>query len=132
MNILKGLIKEIRVNGELSIVRIDVNGLLLSTIVIDTPATASFLKLREPVTVIFKETEVILGIGDMQGISLRNKFKGLVVDLQSDELLSKVVVDTEVGLISSIITTNAINQLKIELGSEVTAMVKTNEIQLSE
>lgn len=132
MNILKGLIKEIRVNGELSIVRIDVNGLLLSTIVIDTPETASFLKLREPVTVIFKETEVILGIGDMKGISLRNKFKGQVVDLQSDELLSKVVVDTKVGLISSIITSNAVKQLKIELGSEVTAMVKTNEIQLSE
>ena len=132
MNILKGLIKEIRVNGELSIVRIDVNGLLLSTIVIDTPETASFLKLGEPVTVIFKETEVILGIGDMKGISLRNKFKGRVVDLQSDELLSKVVVDTEVGLISSIITSNAVNQLKIELGSDVTAMVKTNEIQLSE
>lgn len=132
MNILKGIIKEISVNGELSIVRIDVKGLLLSTIVIDTPASTSYLKLEEPVTVIFKETEVILGIGDMKGISLRNKFKGQVVSLQSDELLSKVVVETEVGLISSIITSNAVNQLNIELGSEVTAMVKTNELMLSE
>ena len=132
MNVLKGHIKEIQVNGELSIVRVDVSGIIVSTIVIDTPDTSSFLRLEGPVTVIFKETEVILGIGDMKGISLRNKFKGQVTDIQSDQLLSKVVVETKVGKISSIITSNAVNQLEIKIGSTVVAMVKTNEILLSE
>ena len=132
MNILKGAIKEIEVSGELSIVRVDVRGNLLSTIVIDTPETAEFLKLGNPVRVIFKETEVIIGVGDMKGISLRNKFWGKIKIIEKDLLLSKLLVDCEVGEISSIITSNAVEQLKLQEGMEVCAMIKTNELMLSE
>ena len=132
MNILIGAIKEIEVNGELSIVRVDVNGNLLSTIVIDTPETAPFLKQGNPVRVIFKETEVIIGVGDMKGISLRNKFLGKIKVMKKDLLLSKITVDTAVGEISSIITSNAVDQLKLHEGMEVCAMIKTNELMLSE
>lgn len=131
MNILKGHIQEIRVNGDLSIVRVNVEGSIFSTIVIDTPETASFLKLNNEVKIIFKETEVIIGIGDMSGISLRNKIVGTVSRIDADILLSKLTLTTALGEISSIITSNAVEQLKIKLGMEVTAMVKTNELILS-
>ncbi len=131
MNILKGKIEEINVNGDLSIVKIIVGKIRFSTIVIDTPETASFLQLNSPVKVIFKETEVIIGVGDMSGISLRNKLIGKVISIESDKLLSKLIIDTEVGEITSIITSNAVNQLKIKIGLEVTAMIKTNELMLS-
>ena len=132
MNILKGIIKEIEVNGDLSIVRASVGDSIFSTIVIDTPETASFLRIGNEVSVIFKETEVIIGVGDMSGISLRNKLRGKVLRIDSDKLLSKLLMATEVGEITSIITVNAVRQLQIEKGMEVTAMVKTNEILLSE
>jgi len=131
MNILKGKIEEINVNGDLSIVKIIVGKIRFSTIVIDTPETASFLQLNNSVKVIFKETEVIIGVGDMSGISLRNKLIGKVISIESDKLLSKLIIDTEVGEITSIITSNAVNQLKIKIGLEVTAMIKTNELMLS-
>jgi len=131
MNILKGKIEEINVNGDLSIVKIIVGKIRFSTIVIDTPETAPFLQLNSPVKVIFKETEVIIGVGDMSGISLRNKLIGKVISIESDKLLSKLIIDTEVGEITSIITSNAVNQLKIKIGLEVTAMIKTNELMLS-
>lgn len=131
MNILKGNIESIKVNGDLSIVKVNVAGLLFSTIVIDTPKTASFLKVKNDVKIIFKETEVIIGVGDMSGISLRNKMVGTVSRIDADILLSKLTMKTKIGEISSIITSNAVKQLKIELGMEVTAMVKTNEIILS-
>lgn len=131
MNILKGHIQEISVNGDLSIVRVNVEGSVFSTIVIDTPETASFLKLNNEVKIIFKETEVIIGIGDMSGISLRNKIVGIVSRIDADILLSKLTLTTALGEISSIITSNAVEQLKIKLGMEVTAMVKTNELILS-
>ena len=131
MNILKGYIESIKVNGDLSIVKVDVAGSIFSTIVIDTPQTASFLKVKNDVKIIFKETEVIIGVGDMSGISLRNKMVGTVVQIDADILLSKLTMKTEIGEISSIITSNAVKQLKIKLGMEVTAMVKTNEIILS-
>ena len=132
MNILKGIIKEIEVNGDLSIVRVSVGNRLFSTIVIDTPETAGFLKLDNEVKVIFKETEVIIGVGDMSGISLRNKLPGKVLQIDSDKLLSKLRMATDVGEITSIITANAVKQLQIVQGMEVTAMIKTNEILLSE
>ena len=131
MNILKGHIDSIKVNGDLSIVKVRVGSVLFSTILIDTPETAPYLQLENQVKIIFKETEVILGVGDMSGISLRNKMQGKVCSIESDNLLSKVSIDTEMGKITSIITSNAVNQLKIVLGMEITAMVKTNELMLS-
>ena len=131
MNVLKGNIAEIRVNGELSIIRVDVKGNLLSCIVIDTPETADYLVVGGEVRVIFKETEVIIATGETQGISLRNKFRGKVSRIDSDILLSKLTIGTPVGDITSIITSNAVKELEIKEGTEVTAMIKTNELILS-
>jgi len=131
MNILKGKISSIKVNGDLSIVKVNIGKTIFSTILIDTPDTASYLKLENEVSVIFKETEVILGVGDMSGISLRNKLVGKVISIESDMLLSKVTINTDLGPITSIITSNAVTQLKIVEGLEVSAMIKTNELMLS-
>ncbi len=131
MNILKGHIDSIKVNGDLSIVKVRVESVVFSTILIDTPETAPYLRIDNEVKVIFKETEVILGVGDMSGISLRNKMRGKVSHIESDTLLSKVSIETEMGTITSIITSNAVKQLQIVLDMEITAMVKTNELILS-
>ena len=131
MNILSGKIARIKVNGDLSIVRVYVGSEIFSSILIDTPDTAEFLRVGNEVKVIFKETEVILGVGDMRGISLRNKLNGRVSSIESDTLLSKVSIETEVGLITSIITSNAVEQLNIKNNMDLTAMIKTNELILA-
>lgn len=131
MNILKGNIESIKVNGDLSIVKVRTGKILLSVILIDTPESAAFLKIENQVRVIFKETEVILGVGDMSGVSLRNKIKGNVSHIESDALLSKVTIETEIGPVTSVITTGAVEQLSIIKGMQLTAMIKTNELMLS-
>ncbi len=131
MNSLKGKIEAINVSGDLSIITIKVNETLFSAIVIDTPETDPYLVKGNPVQVIFKETEVIIGIGSVEGISLRNKLFGEVISIASDNLLSKLVIDTDVGEITSIITSNSVKRLKIEIGTKLTAMIKTNELMLS-
>lgn len=132
MNILKGKIEKLTVSGSLTLIGIEVNNIGMSAIVIDTPETVPYLKLGNTITVVFKETEVIIVKGNTDNISLRNKFKGIIDILECKELLSKLTINTSVGKISSIITTNAVNQLNLKVGSEVTAMIKTNEIMLSE
>jgi len=132
MNILKGTIEKLTISGSLTLIGIKVGTIDMSAIVIDTPKTALYLKIGNTITVVFKETEVIIGKGNTDEISLRNKFKGTIEILESKELLSKLTINTNVGKISSIITTNAVKQLKLELGTAVTAMVKTNEILISE
>lgn len=132
MNILTGKIEKLTVRGSLTLIGIEVNGIGMSAIVIDTPVTAPYLKIGNTITAVFKETEVIIGKGNTDNISLRNKFKGTIAILENKELLSKLTINTSVGKICSIITSNAVNQLNLEVGSEVTAMIKTNEIMLSE
>lgn len=132
MNNLKGNIDAIRVNGDLSIVTIKVASTYFTAIVLDTPQTSDYLTEGKAINIIFKETEVIIGIGSVEGISLRNKLFGKVVSIESDILLSKLVLQTDVGLITSIITSNSVKRLKIVVGTELTAMIKTNELMLSQ
>ena len=132
MNILKGTIEKLTISGSLTLIGIKVGTIDMSAIVIDTPKTAPYLKVGNTITVVFKETEVIIGKGIHHQISMQNKFIGKISAIESKELLSKVSIATSVGTINSIITTNAVKQLALNIGSEVTAMIKTNEILLTE
>jgi molybdopterin-binding protein len=131
MNKIKGKIRNIRVNGCLSLVGIEVGDTLFSVIVIDTPETVPYLKNENTINVIFKETEVIIAKGFSQHISLQNKLAGHVSSIESGELLSRLRIETSAGIITSVITTNAVKQLQLKKGTEVTAMIKTNEIMIS-
>ena len=131
MNVFNGNIAVVNVNGELSIVTIQVDAISFTAIVIDTPKTASYLVKGNPIKVIFKETEVIIGIGSVDGISLRNKLFGNVINIESDNLLSKLIIQTDIGEITSIITSNSVKRLNIGIGTKVCAMIKTNELLLS-
>lgn len=131
MNCLNGTIETIKVFQSLTHVRVQVQNHFFSTIVIDTPETANYLSIGNPVKVLFKETEVVIGRGDLGGISLQNKIEGIVKSVDKGALLSKVILQTKIGEIGSIITTNAVNQLEIIPDASVTAMIKTNELMLS-
>ena len=132
MNNLKGNIASITVQEKMSLVKVKSNQILFTVIVIDTPESASYLKEGNTVNLIFKETEVIIGKGTAFAISLQNRIVGKLKFIQSGALLSKLVVDTELGEIASIITSNAVNDLGLLVGDEVTVMVKTSEMMLSE
>ncbi|MFT6783547.1 MAG: molybdate transport system regulatory protein [Saprospiraceae bacterium] len=131
MNTLTGKRIEVKVEDHLSPVKVDVSGVLFSTIVIDTPASSGYLQVDNMVQVIFKETEVIIGRGSDHQVSLRNQVNGAISEIDQGVLLSKVVVSTDIGPITSIITSGAIINLNLKLGDKVAAMIKTNEIMLS-
>ena len=130
MNILKGVIDEITVRENLSLVGLLVKSIHLTAIVIDTPESDSHLLIGKSINIIFKETEVIIGKGKNHNISLQNKIEGKIISIESGDLLSRLTLDTVAGEIISVITTKAVDQLKLENNSQVTAMIKTNEIML--
>lgn len=132
MNIFKGNISNIKTSGSLSLVEINVDGIIFKSIIIDTPETAFYLKINNDVKIIFKEAEVVISKGNLENISLQNKVSGLIIKIEKDELLSKITLKTKIGEIRSIITTDAVEQLVLKNGDEVVAMVKTNEMILSE
>jgi len=133
MNSLKGHIKEVQVNGSLSLVTVELSDqILFKAIIIETPETASYLTVGHLVKVLFKETEVIIGKDIKHLISLQNQLTGVIKRIERGLLLSNILINTPVGDISSILTTNAVDQLGLEEELTVCAMVKTNEIMLSE
>lgn len=132
MNILKGEITSIKTNGSLSQVTILIKDVFFTTIVIETSSTASYLRLGNPIKVIFKETEVVIGKKTTDAISIQNRTIGEILEIEKGELLSKLILDTTVGRLIAIITSDALEQLQLQAGKKVTAMIKTTEIMLSE
>lgn len=131
MNTLPGTIQSIQTHGNLTLVKVDVSGLMFTSIVIETPDTVSYLRNGAEVKVMFKETEVIIGKNDLD-ISLQNRIPAKVVQIREGQLLSQLTLKYQNHLIGSIITSNAVKQLQLLTGSHVVAMIKTNEIMLSE
>lgn len=129
MNSLQGTISSVRGEDNLSLIRIDVAGLLMSSVVIES-ADSVRLQPGRKVTVLFKETEVVLGLPIDHAISLQNRIPCTVEQVISGGLLARVRMRHGEYAIESIVTARAVDQLGIKAGSEVLAMIKTNEILL--
>ncbi len=132
MNCLQGKITQLDVYENLTLVSIRVGEVIMKSIVIETPSSCSYLVEGKAIKALFKETEVIIGKGNNLGISLQNRFNCIITHIEQGVLLSKLTLATQGNELFSIITTNAVKQLGLSKGQEVLAMIKTNEIMLSE
>jgi molybdate transport system regulatory protein len=131
MNKILGTITEITTEGSLSLVKLKAQNSILTSIVIDTQETASYLKTGNEIKILFKETEVILAKEITGIISLQNKMECIVDSFEKGNLLCKIVLNFGANKITSVITRTAFDQLDIQENDEITAMIKTNEISLS-
>ena len=130
MNKLKGIIVSIQSSPELSIVEVDISGDIFSALVLETPASATYLKSGSKVEIIFKETEVSIA-KELSGlISLRNRFNARIQRIEKYEILTTVFLGYKTNIISSIISTKSANRLDLQEGDDVEWLVKTNEVSL--
>ncbi|MBT8184967.1 MAG: TOBE domain-containing protein [Eudoraea sp.] len=133
MNSLKGHISGIKVNGSMSVVTINLGpSVVLKSIVIDTPETVPYLREGRPVNLLFKETEVIIGTPGKLMISIQNQIPATVERIDNGELLTKLELQAVPGRIIAIIATAASQKMQLKKGKKVIAMIKLNEIMLSE
>ena len=130
MNKLHGKISKVESHEDLSIGKINVGGINFTTIVIETAKTSDYLKEGAPVDVLFKETEVVISTENNISISLQNRVDCIIERIDTGKLISQLSLSSDIGNITSIITTNAVSQLQLKKKDKVTAMIKTNEIML--
>ena len=130
MNKLKGKIKDIQSSDHISIVRVDIDGDVFSSIVLEGKKSPTNYKIKDNVTLLFKETEV--GIAkDLNGmISLRNRFKATIKKIDKGLILTKITLNYKNHMIESIISTQSANAMKLKDKEEVEWLVKTNEVTL--
>ena len=111
-------------------VDVDVQGDVYSSIILETPATASYLKEAAQITLLFKETEVSIGKNLSGLISLRNRFKGIIKRIEESKILTKVFISYKNFEIISIISARSAQRLELQAGDEIEWLVKTNEVSL--
>jgi len=130
MNRISGTIVYIQHSGAILLVDIEAGGHIFSAMMIDSANHPEWLKANNAVDIIFKETEVALAKNLSGIISMRNRMKCVVQDIERGELLSNVKLQFQAYQLTSAITTRAVDALNLKIGDEVEALVKANEVSL--
>lgn len=67
----------------------------------------------------------------IQAINVRNQFRGKVKEIVFGDVVSEVDVETPSGIVTSVITTRSVKELRLKVGSEVVALVKSTEVSIA-
>lgn len=67
----------------------------------------------------------------IKAINVRNQFKGQVREVIRGDVLSEIDVQTAAGVVTSVITTRSVDELELQIGSEVIAFVKSTEVSIA-
>ena len=86
------------------------------------------ITVGKEVTVIIKSTSVLIGRGQLT-LSARNKLSGTIIDINRGAVNAIVKVELPSNVvITSSITLEAVDELDLTIGTEVTAVVKASEV----
>ncbi|MFK0227339.1 molybdopterin-binding protein [Streptomyces sp. NPDC090303] len=83
------------------------------------------------VKALVKSTEVALATGPVEGISIRNQLPGSVTDVSTGGAMGSVKVSVAGGELTAAITKDAVEDLGLNAGSSVVALIKSTEISLA-
>lgn len=129
-NQLKGVITEIKEGAVNGIVTITFNSNKVSaTISMDAIKELGLASGKEA-TALVKASEVLITTGDASGISARNKWKGTVKEVKEGAVSGIVVVESDGVEISATVSMDAIKELGLVSGKEVTAFAKATTVMI--
>ncbi len=107
-------------------------GTMLSAIITIESVDALGLAEGEKVRAFFKASHVLVVTGAVPNISARNKLTGRVEKLIQGAVNAELsIVLPEGDTVTSIITNEALNDLSIREGSEVTAIIKASDVMIA-
>ncbi len=85
-------------------------------------------ELRDNVKILIRPEDIILCL-DIFPNSARNILKGVITDIKIDGNSAKVFIDTGINLVS-LITKDSLNDLQLEIGSEIYSIFKTMAVRV--
>ena len=132
MNRLKGKIELINSHDELLLIELNIQETKMKAIIIGKSHDYSYLEIGNEIAILFKETEVTISSDKTLNISIQNKLICTIDSIKKGQLLSQVNLNFNGVTLSSIITTTSVENLNLKPQDTVTALIKTNEIILSE
>lgn len=130
-NQIKGVIKNVNRGAVNGIVTLEFgkNQTISSTISLSAIDELDLKEGKEAIAVI-KATEVMIGLGELT-LSARNKLVGKIVDIADGAVNDIVKMEIESGdIISATISKAAVEELELEVGKEVIAVIKATSVMI--
>jgi len=128
MNKLQGILQTVQTAGPIALADIDVAGDIMSALLVDGDAQTAQLTPGATVLVLFQETEVSLAKNLSGLLSLRNRLLARITQIDKGAILTRTVLDFRGQSLVSIITTRSAQRLSLQIGDEVEALIKANEV----
>lgn len=104
---------------------------LLSVIITSVSCDDMHLSAGDSICVIIKGTDIMLAKSISGILSARNRTRGLVKQIIRGDVLSKVLIESQGDVLHAIITNASLDEMKINSGDEITAIVKSTELILA-
>ncbi len=130
-NQFAGKVKEINEGAVNSVVKIELpKGQVITSTITCEAVKELELAVGCDATAVIKSTSVMISTNP-DGLSARNKLNGKVVAINEGKVNDVVKVELEGGqVISSTITCEAVKELGLVVGTDVTAIVKATEVMV--
>lgn len=139
-NQFKGTVTKLNTGDILSQVLVDIGcGNSMSSVITTTSVKEFGIKIGSKVKTVVKSSDVMVmtdngdnnkSSSDMK-LSARNQFKGTVIKIKLGDVNSQLLIDTGCGnLVSSVITTDSVRELGINIGSRVIAVIKATVVMI--
>ena len=67
----------------------------------------------------------------IKSINVRNQLKGTIQEIVKGDVVSEVDVVTASGIFTSVITTRSVEELDLQIGSQVIVLIKSTDVSLA-
>lgn len=67
----------------------------------------------------------------IQSINVRNQLKGTIQEIVKGDVVSEVDVVTASGIFTLVITTRSVEELDLQIGSQVIVLIKSTDVSLA-
>ncbi len=64
-------------------------------------------------------------------VNTRNQFAGKVINILVGQIVSEVEIETPAGVISAVVTTSSLNNLRLKVGDPALALFKATEVMVA-
>ena len=127
-NQINGTVSDVQSGAAMSVVMVSANGQQIVSAITNQALKELGLKKNDSVVALVKATEAILCKGDVGKVSARNRFSGRVSEINKGPAMGSVTLDAAQMKLTAAVTCQAIDDLQLTQGDQVTALFKATEV----
>ncbi|WP_137938480.1 TOBE domain-containing protein [Chitinivorax sp. B] len=131
MNRLPAILSAIEQEGAITLLEAQTFGQTVSLTLL-AGRTQPVWQIGQAITLVFKDTEVSLAKNLQGQLSLRNRLPVNVLALARGKVLTRVTMALAGHTLYAVITTRAADHLALQIGDQVEALIKANEMAILE